>query len=51
MGLKASRIRVPGLAGHDDPAAAAEHEFAVIAACLAADHAVDIAKPIEVDYD
>ena len=35
----------------DDPAAAAEHEFAVIAACLAADHAVDIAKPIEVDYD
>jgi predicted dehydrogenase len=35
----------------EDPRPAAEHEFAVAAACIAADQARVIAKPIEVDYD
>jgi len=35
----------------DDPRPAAEHEFAVAAACIAADQARAVAKPIEVDYD
>lgn len=42
---------VAGIRAGGDPRAAAEHEFAVIAACIAADQALAIGKPTEVHYD
>ena len=42
---------VAGIRAGADPRAAAEHEFDVIAACIAADQALAIGKPIEVHYE
>jgi predicted dehydrogenase len=42
---------VAGIRAGADPCAAAEHEFDVIAACIAADQALAIGKPIEVHYE
>jgi predicted dehydrogenase len=42
---------VAGILSGADPRAAAEHEFDVIAACIAADQALAIGKPIEVHYE
>ncbi len=42
---------VAGIVAGRDPRPAAEHEFAVIAACIAADQALAIGKPSEVNHD
>ena len=42
---------VAGIRAGADPRAAAEHEFDVVAACIAADQALAIGKPIEVHYE
>jgi predicted dehydrogenase len=42
---------VAGIRAGADPRAAADHEFDVIAACIAADQALAIGKPTEVHYD
>ena len=42
---------VAGIVAGRDPRPSAEHEFAVIAACIAADQALAIGKPIEVNHD
>jgi predicted dehydrogenase len=42
---------VSRIAARADPRAAADHEFSTIAACIAADQALAIGKPIEVHHD